>query len=50
MAQGLEREKLFNGPSGIDVDDGCRVFVVDSARFRIQVYRKVPEYFSETRL
>ena len=40
-AQGLmEREKLFNGPIAVEVDDDGRVFVVETARQRLQVYRK----------
>ena len=40
-AQGLmEREKLFNGPIAVEVDDEGRVFVVETARQRLQVYRK----------
>ena len=40
-AQGLmEREKLFNGPIAVEVDDEGRVFVVEPARQRLQVYRK----------
>ena len=40
-AQGLmEREKLFGGPIAVEVDDEGRVFVVETARQRLQVYRK----------
>ena len=40
-AQGLmEREKLFNGPIAVEVDDEGQVFVVETARQRLQVYRK----------
>jgi DNA-binding beta-propeller fold protein YncE len=45
VAQGLEREKFFRGPIGVTVDDQDRIFVVDSQRNRIQVYRKIPPYF-----
>ena len=45
VAQGLEREKLFRGPIGVEVDDQDRIFVVDSGRNRIQIYRKIPPYF-----
>jgi DNA-binding beta-propeller fold protein YncE len=45
IAQGLEREKFFRGPIGVTVDDQDRIFVVDSQRNRIQVYRKIPPYF-----
>ena len=40
-AQGLqEREKLFNGPIAVEVDEEGRIFVVETARQRLQVYRK----------
>ena len=40
-AQGLqEREKLFNGPIAVEVDEDGLVFVVETARQRLQVYRK----------
>ena len=45
IAQGLDREKLFWGPIGIEVDEAGQVFVVESSRNRIQVYRKVDPYF-----
>jgi tripartite motif-containing protein 71 len=45
IAQGLERERFFRGPIGVTVDDQDRIFVVDSQRNRIQVYRKIPPYF-----
>jgi DNA-binding beta-propeller fold protein YncE len=40
IAQGLDREKLFWGPIAVEVDDEGRVFVVESARSRIQVFTK----------
>ena len=41
MAQGLEeREKPFQGPIAVEVDDENRVFVVEVARHRVQVFRK----------
>ena len=49
-AQGMEREKLFWGPTDVDVDDEGRIFVVDSARRRIQVYRKQSPTFAGPRL
>ena len=49
-AVGLEREKLFWGPTGVEVDDEGRVFVVESARMRIQVYRKQSPTFLGPRL
>ena len=40
-AQGLkEREKLFHGPIAVEVDDEGRIFVVETSRQRLQVYRK----------
>ncbi|HZA21749.1 MAG TPA: 6-bladed beta-propeller [Dehalococcoidia bacterium] len=45
VAQGLEREKFFRGPIGVEVDDQGQIFVVDSGRNRIQIYRKIPPYF-----
>jgi DNA-binding beta-propeller fold protein YncE len=40
VAQGLDREKLFWGPIAVEVDDQGQVFVVESARNRVQVYLK----------
>ena len=45
IAHGLEREKLFWGPVAVEVDDGGRIFVVESPRHRIQVYRKQAPIF-----
>ena len=45
IAQGLDREKLFWGPIAVETDDEGQVFVVESSRNRIQVYRKVDPYF-----
>ena len=50
IAQGLEREKDFWGPIAVEVDSQGRIFVVDSARARIQVYRKQRPYFFGSRL
>jgi DNA-binding beta-propeller fold protein YncE len=49
-AYGLEREKLFWGPTGVTVDDENRIFVCESARNRIQVYRKQSPTFVGPRL
>jgi len=49
-AQGLEREKQFWGPTAIAVDDDNRIFVAESVRSRIQVYRKQVPYFIGDRL
>jgi DNA-binding beta-propeller fold protein YncE len=49
-AQGLEREKQFWGPTAIEVDDENRIFVADSVRSRIQVYRKQIPWFVGDRL
>ena len=45
IAQGIEREKLFWSPVAVEVDDEGRIFVVESARNRIQVYRKQAPIF-----
>jgi DNA-binding beta-propeller fold protein YncE len=45
ISQGLERERFLRGPIGVTVDDQDRIFIVDSQRNRIQVYRKIPPYF-----
>ena len=49
-APGLEREKLFWGPTAVEVDNEGRIFVVDSGRSRIQVYRKQSPTFVGPRL
>ena len=40
-------EKLFWGPTSINVDAEGRVFVVESGRYRIQVYQKVRQTSAE---
>ena len=45
VAQGLEREKFLSGPLGVEVDDDNLLFIVDSERNRIQIYRKMDPYF-----
>lgn len=46
LAQGLhEREKVFQGPIAVDVDDQGRIFVVETARHRVQVFRKQSAFF-----
>ncbi len=46
MAQGLhEREKAFQGPIAVEVDDDNRIFVVECARHRLQVFRKQSAIF-----
>ena len=45
VVQFLEREKFFWGPIAVEVDNQGRVFVVDCARHRVQVYRKIAPYF-----
>jgi DNA-binding beta-propeller fold protein YncE len=49
-AYGLEREKDFWGPSGVTVDDQDRIFVCESPRARIQVYKKLSPTFVGPRL
>ena len=45
IAQDLEREKLFWGIVAVEVDGEGRIFVLESGRHRIQVYRKqIPIY------
>ena len=46
IAQGLDREKRFWGPLAVEVDDEGRIFVVESARSRIQIFHKqYPVFF-----
>ena len=46
MAQGSSREesanieKLFWGPTSVKLDDEGRMYVVESCRYRIQVYQR----------
>ena len=49
-AQELEREKLFWGPIAVAVDAENRIFVAETARSRIQVYRKQVPIFIGDRL
>lgn len=49
-AYGLEREKAFWGPTGVTVDSDNHVYVCESARNRIQVYRKQSATFVGPRL
>lgn len=49
-AQGLEREKQFWGPSAVAVDDEERLFVAETVRSRVQVYRKQVPFFMGDRL
>ena len=49
-APGLERERLFWGPTAVEVDDEGRIFVADSGRSRVQVYRKQSPAFVGPRL
>ena len=47
IALGLEeREKPFQGPIAVAVDDDYRVFVVECARHRVQVFHKQAAIFS----
>ena len=50
IAQGIEREKLFWGPIAVNVDAKGQLFVVESARHRIQVYQKQAPVFFGGRL
>lgn len=49
-AQELEREKRFWGPIAVAVDAENRIFVAETARSRIQVYRKQVPIFIGDRL
>ena len=49
-AQGIEREKLFRSPVAVEVDGEGRIFVVESYRNRIQIYRKQAPIFLGGRL
>jgi DNA-binding beta-propeller fold protein YncE len=49
-AQSLEREKQFWGPVAVEVDGENRIFVAESVRSRIQVYRKQLPMFVGDRL
>ena len=47
MAPSLgEREKRFQGPIAVEVDDEGRIFVVEVSRQRVQVFRKQSAIFS----
>ena len=50
MAHDLGREKLFSGPIAVEVDDTGRIFVAETGRSRVQVYRKQPPIFNGFRL
>ena len=45
VAKGLHREKQFCGPIAVEVYDEGRIYVVESARNRIKVYRKLDPFF-----
>ena len=46
LAQDLhEREKAFQGPIAVEVDDEGRIFVVETSRNRVQVFRKQSAFF-----
>ena len=49
-APGLDREKDFWAPTGVEVDDDNNVFVCEGPRNRIQVYRKQSPTFMGPRL
>ena len=45
-AQGLrDREKLFRGPIAVEVDDEGRVFILEVASHRLQIFRKQTAMF-----
>lgn len=43
----LGREKLFWKPTAVNVDDKFGVYVIDSGRYRMQIYRKTFRVLSE---
>jgi sugar lactone lactonase YvrE len=45
IAQGLERERFLSGPLGVEIDDNNLLFIIDSDRNRIQIYRKIDPFF-----
>jgi len=46
MAQGLEeRERPFQGPIAVEVDDEGRIIVAEAPRHRLQVFRKQTAFF-----
>ena len=45
IAQAMDEEKPFWGPVAVEVDEEDRIFVVEHARARVQVYRKIPPFF-----
>ena len=45
IAQGIEREKDFWGPIAVEVDDKGRIYVVETARSRIQIFTKLYPMF-----
>ncbi len=45
ISQGLEREKWFWGPIAVECDDDGNIFIVETARSRIQVFRKQDAVF-----
>ena len=49
-AQLMDREKLFWGPIAVAVDQENRIFIAESGRHRIQVYRKQAPVFFGGRL
>ena len=49
-AHEMEREKLYLSPIAVEVDDEGRILVVESARHRIQVYRKQAPIFMSDHL
>lgn len=49
-AQGLPLEKKFWGPIAVEVDAEERIFVAETVRSRVQVYRKQIPYFVGDRL
>ena len=42
----MEREGAFQGPIAVEVDDAGRVFVLECARHRVQVFYKQSTLFA----
>ena len=45
VAQGLDREKQFWWPRAVGVDNQGRIYMVESARNRVQGYRELDPFF-----
>ena len=50
IAQGLERERQLRAPVAVEVDNDNRIFILESGSHRMQIFRKIPPYFTGIRL